>query len=146
MDPLSITTGVVTVIGALDATVKTLRKLASLQHLSATMCALNNEVTELRLLLQDVDSMLLDRGQLSQQGLPMHQKKDSGLAALVASLPQARHCLNELDNLIKTRLLRGNGTFDRLGFFRCESMIVTLQSKLRASRLTISAALAVVTS
>lgn len=146
MDPLSLTTSIFALIGAVDATVLTLRKLSSLRHLSATICALNNEVTELRILLQDVDLMLLDRGQLSQQGLQMYQSQDPGLMGLVSSLQPARHHLEALDNLIRTRLLRANGTFDRLSFLRSEKKAALLQSEIRASRMTISAALAVLTS
>lgn len=59
-DPLSIAAGIITVIGAAEAVAKGLGKLISLKGLPSTFVALNNEISDLRLVVQEVDGFLLD--------------------------------------------------------------------------------------
>lgn len=146
MDPVTLTTSIVTLIGAADAVILSLRKLASLRHMSATICVLNNEVSDLRLLLQEVDSLLLERGKLNGHGTKICRQPDPGLQSLVACLKPAKENLLALESLITDRFLRVDKSLDRVSFLRLENKAIRLQNDIHYSRISIGAAVAVLTS
>lgn len=64
MDPLSLTASVITVVGVADAAGRGLKKLIALRGASDAILALNNEISDLRLTLRELDSILRDQRQM----------------------------------------------------------------------------------
>ena len=89
-DPLSITASVITVIGAAESISKRLSKIRKLQIAPAELLALINEISDLRVVVGDVESCTVQtRPDLPQQFQTMLNLVD-----------RAKGCLLQIDQLI----------------------------------------------
>ena len=136
MDPLSVTAGIVAVVGAASSVGRTLGKLASLRGAPDTIRALNNEIEDLRLILQEIDTLL--RREIDSSG-PSHHQSLSG------SLQRAKDKLLELEGILEYQIMTvddcGNTAVNRFGWARQQTQIQRIQVDLRAIRLDLVAAL-----
>ena len=95
VDPLSITTGIVTLLGAGERIGKILRKVASLRNAPEILLAVNNEITDLRAVVLMFDD-LLQRQYNRSDAAPYSQ--------LSASLEKAKQTLLRLEQLVSYEL------------------------------------------
>lgn len=145
MDPLSITVATFALIGAANQVAVGLNKLASLKGAPAAVLALNNEVSDLRLVLQETEPLLLKHNQAPVSGQPAFPPKSVD-ATFLLSMERAKGMLLDLESVIQNRLMTRMGGIDKLGWLREQDKIRKAQVDLRTVRLNITAALGVVTS
>lgn len=148
MDPLSITVATLGLIGAANKVAVGLNKLASLKGAPAAILALNNEVSDLRLVLQETEPLLLRHKEAAASGdpkptLPPPKMVD---ATFLRSMDRAKDKLLDLEFVIQNRLMTRLGAIDKLGWLREQDKVRKAQVDLRTVRLNITAALGVVTS
>ncbi|MCJ1261129.1 hypothetical protein MMC22_000993 [Lobaria immixta] len=145
MDPLSITVATLALIGAANQVAVGLNKLASLKGAPAAILALNNEVSDLRLVLQETEPLLLKHKQADGLGQPNFPPKMVD-ATFLRSMDRAKEKLLDLESVIQNRLMTRMGAIDKLGWLREQDKVRKAQADLRTVRLNITAALGVVTS
>lgn len=145
MDPLSITVATLALIGAANQVAVGLNKLASLKGAPAAILALNNEVSDLRLVLQETEPLLLKHSQAAAPGQPPFPPKMID-ATFLLSMERAKDKLVDLESVIQNRLMTRMGAIDKLGWLREQDKVRKAQVDLRTVRLNITAALGVVTS
>lgn len=145
MDPLSITVATLALIGAANQVAVGLNKLASLKGAPAAILALNNEVSDLRLVLQETEPLLLKHKQADGLGQPNFPPKMID-ATFLRSMDRAKEKLLDLESVIQNRLMTRMGAIDKLGWLREQDKVRKAQADLRTVRLNITAALGVVTS
>lgn len=145
MDPLSITAATLALIGAANQVAVGLSKLASLKGAPAAILALNNEVSDLRLVLQEAEPLLLKHKQATAPSQPTCPQKMVD-ATFLLSIERAKEKLLDLESVIQNRLMTRLGAIDRLGWLREQDKVRKAQTDLRTVRLNITAALGVVTS
>ena len=140
MDPLSITVSIVALIGAAQQVAVGLNKLASLRGAPAAVLALNNELSDLRLVLSEAEPLLLKHGRATAASTVANDTR------LKPSIEGARAKLVELESIIQNRLMTRLGAIDRLGWLKEQDKIRKALKDLRIVRLNITAMLGVVTS
>lgn len=92
-DPLSITAGIVAVVGAAGGITKTLGKIKDLRNAPDELLALINEVSDLRLILNDLQHYILQNTQRQQ----ILQEELQYISILV---DRAKDKLRKLDELV----------------------------------------------
>ena len=145
MDPLSVTVSIVALIGAAQHVAVGLNKLASLRGAPAAVLALNNELSDLRLVLSEAEPLLLKHGRATAAS----QTAISTIAndtRLKLSIEGARDKLVELESIIQNRLMTRMGAIDRLGWLKEQDKIRKALHDFRILRLNITVMLGVVTS
>lgn len=70
MEPLSATAGVLTILEAGGVIAKGLKRLRSLKHAPDVLLALNNEVTNVALLIEETDGLLRETVEQSNYEIP----------------------------------------------------------------------------
>ena len=95
-DPLSITASVIAVLGAAEGVSKTLARIKSLRHAPTEVLALINEVSDLRIILGEVERYVI-----RDVSSPVEQ-----LQTMSTLVERAMDSLLELDQLIQYRLLK----------------------------------------
>lgn len=143
MDPLSITVSVITLAGAASAVVKSLGKLSGLRDAGDELCTLINEVSDLRLVLLEVDFVI--REKQDKEVMPQ-----APISSLQAALDTARGKLLELDQLVHYRLIRPQTTAKnfkpaRVAWLKEKSRLKALQRSIRSSKIDLTALLGVIT-
>ena len=151
MDPLSISVSIVALIGAAQQVAAGLNKLASLRGAPAAVLALNNELSDLRLVLSEAEPLLLKHGRATAgiRASDTTQTATSTVAndtRLKLSIERAKDKLVELELIIQSRLMTRMGAIDRLGWLKEQDKIRKALEDLRIARLNITAMLGVVTS
>ena len=145
MDPLSITVSIVALIGAAQQVAVGLNKLASLRGAPAAVLALNNELSDLRLVLSEAEPLLLKHGRATVAS----QTAASSLAndtRLKLSIEGAKDKLVELESIIQNRLMTRLGAIDKIGWLKEQDRIRKALEDIRIVRLNITAMLGIVTS
>ena len=143
MDPLSITASVIAIGTAARGAATCLRKVAKLKGLPAAISALWNEVSDLRVLVEDIKSLLMtDRGRFMCAESP----PTPGLTSLKTSLDFAKDTLDSLESVINTQLRKKDGSVDRVSWLRLENTAKKLQQDLRLARSNATASLSLLTS
>ena len=108
MDPLSVTASIITLLTASGSVVGGLEKLSSLREAPNIILALNNEISDFRLVIFELANYLQDSARSS-----IHQQPFS--TEILPVLKRAREKLIELESLIEYRLvLPGPGRDIRL--------------------------------
>ena len=138
MDPLSITTSVLTLLTAANKVAKGLDKLASIKGAPAAVLALNNEVSDLRLVHCEAELLLQKHAHTAIP--PM-----TGDRTLQHSVDQAKERLTDLESIIGNRLMRRMGTKDRLGWLYEQDKVQKALTDVRTAKASVTAMLGVVT-
>ncbi len=138
MDPLSMTASILAIVGAGSAIGKGLKKIISARRLPDILLQLNNEVTDLQYVVQDVDDLL------RQGPLPSH-------ASLTSALKYIKRTLLALESLIAYELTiidsrDGRSRLDWIAWLRVESKVARLKDDIRTDRIRLSSALSLLTS
>ena len=101
MDPLSITASIITIVGVGGQAAKAVRKLASLKGASDLVLALNNELSDLHLVVLTIQAIFL-RQQNSDIPFPGYRASEANLdISVINALTQANDKALELDTLYK---------------------------------------------
>ena len=135
MDPLSLTTGILALISACNTVATTFNKIRRLNEAPGIIQAMNNEISDLQLLLVDM-RIYMERVQSRASTLP---KVDEAVFRLCAStLGLIRDKVLEVDSLITSRLIKEDqeaGTrVHRGAFVRHRDKIIKFQAELREYR------------
>ena len=141
-DPLSITASIIAVLGAAEGVNKTLSKIKSLRHAPNEVLALINEVSDLRLVLGEVERCVIRDA--SRPSSPIEQ-----LQTMSTLVERAKNTLLELDQLIQYRLLKATSRSAELKVSRREwaaakPVIERFRQGLRDIRLNIVSQLVVI--
>ena len=143
-DPLSITASIIAVVGAAEGVTRTLSKIKSLRKAPDELLALINEVSDLKIILRDVQSYIArntQRPQISQEEL-------DNISTLVN---RAKDKLLELDKPIQYKLVKPESISDQIKVSRREwikakNTIEKFQQGLRDIRLNIVTHMVVINS
>ena len=138
MDPLSISASVLTIIGTVGELPKLLRKAVNIKNAPDVLLALNNEVSDLHLVVDDANDLLLT----STSSTP---PKSLGNA-----LDHVKSTLLQLEKLVAYELTTfdcaGSPRVDKSTFFRQERRLQQLKDDVRADRIALGSALNLFTS
>ena len=147
MDPLSLTASIIAVIGAGSAVSKGLEKILSARKLPNIVLQLNNEVTDLQYVVQDVDDLLRQQAQVNREDRRPLQDQ----ASLVRALEHAKQTILALQSLIAYQLTTvdsrdGRTKTNRISWLKVQSEVKRLKSEIRTDRLRLSAGLSILAS
>ena len=138
MDPLSITASVLTLLAAANKVAKGLDKLASIKGAPAAILALNNEVSDLRLVLGEAEPLLQKYGQATHSSI-------GGDTSLKSSIDRAKVRLVDLESIIANRLMTRMGTKNKLGWLYEQDKVQRAMSDVRAAKENVNTMLGVAT-
>ena len=147
MDPLSLTASILAVIGASSAIGRGLKKTISARRVPNILLQLNNEVTDLQYVVQDIEDLLRQKAQTSRE--------DRGLLPSYASLSWAlghtKQTLLALESLIAYELSTvdsrdGRSKINWITWLRAESKVKSLKDDIRTDRVRLSSALSLLAS
>jgi hypothetical protein len=133
MDPLSITAGSLTVVGAISSTLKVLKNL---NIIDGELDALSVEISEMEMVLVDLEKAILDRQQLKHL-------QPNRAESLVRLLQNARVRVETINEIVNNKILHpappGNEVrIARVAWLRQRASVKNLQESLRQSRERIS--------
>ena len=140
MDPFSLTTGIVALLGTCNAARRTFAKLRRLKDASVVIQALNNEVSDLCLIMLDVSEHLES---MRTEEITTPEDKVVVVKLFSTSLDHAKSMVHDVKELLEGRIYKTGGKedlkLDRMKFFREYSNLLQLQEALREARLKIAA-------
>ena len=141
MDPFSLTVGILTLLSAGGTIGRTLNKIITLKA-PDVLLALNNEVVDLQIVVQDVSNLLHQHSEISQV---------APIKSVCSALDKSKRTLLDLESLIAYDLTTTTGKdnelrLDRSVWLRLESKVLKLKNDIRDDRLRLSAALNVLSS
>lgn len=147
MDPLSLTASIIAVVGAGSKIGKGLKKLVAARHMPDIVLALNNEVSDLRCVVHDLDDLLWQHDQVAHEDrgpLPGH-------ASLSSALKHAKETLLALKSLIAYELTTVDSTnghikMDWSSWLRAEAKAQKLKDDIHTDRVRLSSALSLLAS
>ena len=147
MDPLSLTASIIAIVGAGSAVGKGLKKILSARNLPDVILQLNNEVTDLQFVVQNVDDLLRHQAESTQEDSRPMQSHTSLAWALV----HAKQTLLALESLIAYELTtvdsrNGQAKIDRISWLRAESKVKKLKDDISTDRVRLSTALSLLAS
>lgn len=135
MDPFTLTTGIITLLGACSTTSKTLAKIRSLREAPTLIQALNNEISDLHLILLDVSEHY---GSTEPQESIVGRGDEPVFKLCSATLENTRSQVQEVEALLRDRLLKhaeGTGLkINRRAFWQEYNHLLQLQTDLRHAR------------
>ena len=140
MDPFSLTTGIVALLGTCNAARRTFAKLRRLKDAPVVIQALNNEVSDLCLIMLDLSEHL--------EGMRAEEVTTAEVNAAVielfsTSLDHAKSMVHDIKELLEGRIYKTGGKeelkLNRTNFFREYSNLLRYQEALREARLEIAA-------
>jgi hypothetical protein len=139
MDPLSITAGILAVLGASGEVAKQVKNLLALEDAPDELLALNVEISDLRFVLHDVEYLLQRQSEESAAPIPL---------GLTKALQRSRETVLALEKLIAYDLtvinpISKKPRIDRSRWLRAVKHLETYKDRVRRSRLEISAASAI---
>lgn len=140
LEPFSLTVGIIAVIRAADSIVDTLNNIRGAPE---DLLALINEVSDLKIVLQDVDQYLAED---PQECSSPHAKQLRHLSTLV---DQAKCQLSSLDSRMNTTFIKsahGRNSISRIKWFKAQDSIAALRRALRETRINVATQLAVINS
>jgi len=134
MDPLSITAGILAIVGAGGKVGNGLKKLVQLRDAPDALLALCNEVSDLQCVVHNVDDLLQ---QLQQEhALP---------SSIKGALNQAKATVLDLEKIIfydlTTITTRGGYRVDRSSWLRAETKVATIKERIKAANILLVNAL-----
>ena len=141
MDPLSITSGIITFLDAGGQIAKGLRKLIQLKEAPDALLALNNELGDFQSVVQDVDDLLQHQSASTNIVLP------SSMSRTLERSKSAVLALESLIAYILTTVSANNGQLrvDRSAWLRAEHKIAATKERIRAAKVDLGSALSILT-
>ena len=134
MDPLSITTSILTLLGACNTASRTLAKLRTLRHASAIIDSLNNDVMEMEVALEHIDDYI-DRTR-SDLGLPSAEPAVFRKCSL--EMDRTNQKILEANNLLNRRILKqhedGSFSIRKFQFYNEQKRLTQFHEDFRDAR------------
>ena len=143
MDPLSVIASVVTLLTTSGTMGKGLKELLKLKDAPQCLANLTTEVEDVHIIIEDVHTLLLQKAQLPHNELP---------SSLPIALKRLKQTLLALESLISYELTvvtsNSNNTLriDRSKWLRANSKIQDIIARIRAEKLSLASALALLNS
>lgn len=142
MDPLSLTASIIAVVGAGSTIGKGLKKAVAARHMPDVVLALNNEISDLRYIVHDLDDLLRQHDQVAHENrgpLP-------GNASLSSALEHVKQTLLALESLVAYELTTVDSTNGRIkidwsSWLRAEPKVQKLKDDIHIDRVRLSSAL-----
>lgn len=137
MDPLSVSAGVVALLGAGGTLAKLLRKGIGLKNAPDVLRALNDEVSELQSTANDVNDLLWTANRDADEIPPK---------SLVSTLNRVKSILLQLESYISYQLTTvtadgGSNRLDKSVYLRAEHRLQEFKEEILTSRIALAAAL-----
>ena len=154
MDPLSLTASIIAIIGVGGQAAKAVKKLASFKGAPDTLLALNNELSDLRLIVTAIEDVFRIQQTLGNRLHHHSQAHEASVSAsVVLSLHQVNQKVHELDTMYQklTQSTSGSNSsatpdVNRGVWLAEKKKLKHLQADLRSSRLKLAAVLGVLNS
>lgn len=131
MDPLSLTASIIAILGAGSTISRGLRRIQQLKDAPELLLQLNNEITDLYLLIRVVDQLYHGHKYFR------NQDSDAQQEAICAALTRAKRDVLELEKLIAyvlTRETDAGAEIDRLAWLRSQRKIIEMRNSLQRAR------------
>lgn len=129
MDPFSLTAGIITVLGAVNGVGRTVKTLTSFRGAPAIVLALNNEVSELQLIVKELEIEFHKHNKSIQPAIDRN---------LTKILTDANQKLLEVDGLLDSKVIKdrlhGKLVVRRSAWLRHLKMIQKCHEELRCIR------------
>ena len=139
MDPFSLTTGIVALLGTCNAACRTFAKLRRLKDAPLVIQTLNNEVSDLLLIMLDV-SEYLEGMKVEEMATP--EANAVAIELVSTSLDHAKNVVHNVKELLGSRIYKiaekEELKINRVNFFREYTNLLHLQGTLREARLKIA--------
>ncbi|KAF3107085.1 hypothetical protein TWF102_000923 [Orbilia oligospora] len=137
MDPLSVTASIIAIVTAAVQVSNGLAKLIALRGAPEIVMALQNEVSDLRLVVHSCESTLNKHVTLGGQqgnvwGLPPE------LIGVKNLLDRATNELEDICQVVETKLVDNNGKFSKIGYLKEQSKLIKAKDGLRDIRMKIA--------
>ena len=147
MDPLSLTASIIAIVGVGGEVAKAVRKLASLKDAPGLILALNNEISDLYLVILAIRD-IYQRQRASFSSSPETLTTDN---IVISTLTQANDKVLELKALHRRLTSRTTGssnlnTLNKASWLRERKNVKKIQEDLHTVRLKLSAALGILNS
>ena len=150
-DPLSLTASIIAIVGIGGQVAKSIKRLASLKGAPDLILALNNELSDIRLIIIAIQDVF-QRQQITSVPFLGNQTGEANINASVTSaLNQANEKVLELEALHNKLIpfssgLSGTTTGDKVTWLREQGKLKRIQESLRDARLKLATALGVLNS
>ncbi|OQV00430.1 Ankyrin repeat-containing protein [Cladophialophora immunda] len=146
MDPLSFTASLIALIGAANAASQGLQKLIRLRGVPDVILALNNEVSDLQLLLHEVNSLFSEARSVHAENRGSTAPKIAGFQSLPPILEHIQAKLNDLDTILKKLPANGLKFTSKVLWLRVESNVFKIRNELGTLKHNLNTALGILTS
>ena len=135
MDPLSITTGTLALLGACATVSKTFAKIRCLKEAPVLIQVMNNEISDLQLMLVELDNHL---ERTESRNFALSNTDKAVFRLCISILGRSKDKILEIDSLIQYQLFKeGNDTGVRVSkraFMRYHNKFIKFQAELRELR------------
>ena len=131
MDPFSVATGIITLLGVSATASQTLKKIRNLREAPELLQAINNEISDLHLAILNVNNYIEKRRAV---GADLEGIDAKLFQQCFQVLEQTKEKIYTVDELIRNRILKPNNAVDRLSFLRERNQLIQLQAELRHAR------------
>jgi hypothetical protein len=142
MEPISATASILTIIGVAGPLVKGLQRVKSLGHAKAEISSLLKDLAGLRIVIQQVQNVILD---CSEKEYPGGQTTEA-LSSLQQLLDTTKASVLELDGLVHYTLTKtsssGDVKVDLVGWIKDKSKLALIQRDICSARDNLGIALA----
>lgn len=141
MDPVSLAASIITITGVGGTVGKALRRAVALKNAPDILLALNNEIADLRLVMQDVSDLLQTQANCVEE---------PPTRSVYTALKNIRSNVARLEHIVAYELtaVKGKGneaTLDRSVWLRIENKVRILKEDIRDDKRNLSSALSILT-
>ena len=148
MDPLSLTASIIAVLGASGAITSTLDKTKVIRQAPETIIALNNEISDLRLIVYETQRLLRENLDRDPKGSESIVFADEVAPVLI----RGRDKLLELESLIEYTLTApgknasGRSKLRKVAWIRQQQKVQSIKDEIRSFRMNLAAIVGLVAS
>ena len=134
MDPLSITTSILALLGACNTASRTFAKLRALRHASAIIDSLNNDITEIEVSLDHIDDYI-DR---TKSDLGLSVAEPAIIRKCTLEMDRTQDKILEVSKLLNHRILKhhddGSSSVRKFQFYNAQKQLAQFHDEFRNAR------------
>ena len=146
MDPISISASLVALIGAANTTVQGVRKLLRLRGAPVIILALNNEISDIQLLLNEANVLIQQARSLHTEDVDKSENQTAGLRSLSPTLGHIQQKLTSLNAILERFPTNGLNFANKVLWLRAETRVLKIHGELGSLKQSLSTALGLLTS